>query len=104
MSGALEGFVKSFRLEPYVSMVVSANDVQRGKPDPEPVRLILQRLAVCASEALVVGDASFDIMMGRAAGCRTCGVTYGNQSAADLKKAGAERIIDDFAELVGVVG
>ena len=100
----LEGFVKSFRLEPYVSMVVSANDVQRGKPDPEPVRLILQRLAVCASEALVVGDASFDIMMGRAAGCRTCGVTYGNQSAADLKKAGAARIIDDFAELVGVVG
>ena len=72
----LEGFVRTFRLEPYVSMVVSANDVQHGKPHPEPVQLILDGLAVAAADTLVVGDASYDIMMGRAAGCRTCGVTY----------------------------
>lgn len=98
----LDGFVKSFRLEPYVSMVVSANDVQHGKPHPEPVQLILRRLAVAADEALVVGDASFDILMGRAAGCRTCGVTYGNQPDYELLSAGADCLIDDFADLLSV--
>ena len=53
---------------------------------------------------MVVGDASYDILMGCAAGCRTCGVTYGNQSAAELKAAGAELLIDDFAELTRILG
>ena len=98
----LEDFVRTFRLEPYVSMVVSANDVQHGKPHPEPVQLILGRLAVAAADTLVVGDASYDIMMGRAAGCRTCGVTYGNQSASELHAAGADVLVDDFADLLTV--
>ena len=85
-------------------MVVSANDVQRHKPHPEPVEKILAALHVKSEETLVVGDASYDILMGRAAGCRTCGVTYGNQSATDLKNAGADYLVDDFAEVLGLVG
>ena len=98
----LEGFVKTFRLEHYVSMVVSANDVERHKPHPEPVQKILAALGVAPGEAVVVGDASYDILMGRAAGCRTVGVTYGNQSAADLRAAGADHLIDDFADLLTI--
>ena len=96
----LEGFVKTFHLEHYVSMVVSANDVEHHKPHPEPVQKILGALGVAPGEAVVVGDASYDILMGRAAGCRTVGVTYGNQSAADLRAAGADHLIDDFADLL----
>ena len=96
----LEGFVKTFHLEQYVSMVVSANDVERHKPHPEPVQKILAALGVAPGEAVVVGDASYDILMGRAAGCRTVGVTYGNQSAVDLRAAGADHLIDDFADLL----
>lgn len=96
----LEGFVKTFRLEHYVSMVVSANDVEHHKPHPEPVQKILTALDIRPEEALVVGDASYDILMGARAGCRTVGVTYGNQSADELGAAGADWLIDDFAELV----
>lgn len=96
----LEGFVKTFHLEHYVSMVVSANDVEHHKPHPEPVQKILAALGVAPEEAVVVGDASYDILMGRAAGCRTVGVTYGNQSADDLRAAGADHLIDDFADLL----
>ena len=98
----LEGFVKTFHLEHYVSMVVSANDVEHHKPHPEPVQKILGALGVAPGEAVVVGDASYDILMGRAAGCRTVGVTYGNQSAADLRAAGADHLIDDFADLLTI--
>ena len=96
----LEGFVKSFHLEDYVSMVVSANDVQHHKPHPEPVQKILAALGVEPEEAVVVGDASYDILMGRNAGCYTVGVTYGNQSPAELRAAGADMLIDDFADLM----
>ena len=99
----LEAFVKDFQLQELVAMVVSANDVQHAKPHPEPVRTILKQLNVPPAEALMVGDASYDILMGARAGCRTCGVTYGNQSAADLSEAGADCLIDDFADLLRIL-
>ena len=98
----LEGFVKSFHLEHYVSMVVSSNDVEHHKPHPEPVQKILAALGIAPEEAVVVGDANYDILMGRAAGCRTVGVTYGNQTADDLRAAGADHLIDDFADLLSL--
>lgn len=100
----LEGFVSNFHLEPYISMVVSANDVTHHKPHPEPVQIILKQLQVRPEEAVVVGDASFDILMGRAAGCRTIGVTYGNQTAEELRACGAECLIDRFDTLPQAIG
>lgn len=96
----LDGFVRTFQLEDYFSMIIGANDVQHHKPNPEPVQVILKQLNICPEETLVVGDANYDILMGRNAGCRTCGVTYGNQSSVDLCAAGAEWLIDDFADLL----
>ena len=99
----LDGFVKTFRLEHYVSMVVSANDVEHHKPHPEPVQKILAALGIAPSEAFVVGDADYDILMGRNAGCATVGVSYGNGTVEELIQAGADHIIDDFAKLVDLV-
>lgn len=96
----LEAFVDHFSLRDIVAMTVSANDVTRAKPHPDPVLLILDRLAVAPAETVVVGDTSFDIQMGKSAGCRTVGVTYGNQSAAALSEAGADHLIDTFADLI----
>lgn len=96
----LDSFVRTFQLEDYFNIIVGANDVQHHKPRPEPVQLILKQLNVVPQEALMVGDASYDILMGRAAGCRTVGVTYGNQPAADLHAAGADYLIDDFSDLL----
>lgn len=46
-----------------------------------------------------VGDADVDIMMGNAAGCKTCAVTYGNGSITSLEAAHPDYIIDDFKKL-----
>lgn len=99
----LDQFVADFHLEEYVKMVVSSNDVTHGKPHPEPVLKILSALHISPTETLVVGDATYDILMGRAANCTTCGVTYGNQSADDLRDAGVDYLIDDFAELLSLL-
>ena len=99
----LDGFIHTFHLEDCVGMVVGANDVQHHKPHPEPVQVILKQLDIPSNETIVVGDANYDILMGLAAGCRTCGVTYGNQSAVDLLHAGADYLIDDFADLLRIL-
>ncbi len=96
----LDRFVLTFGFEQLVQAVVSADDVQRGKPYPDPALRVLELTGCKAEEALMVGDASYDILMGRAAGCHTCGVTYGNQTAAQLRDAGADYLIDNFQELL----
>lgn len=96
----LDRFVLSFGFEQLVQAVVSADDVPHGKPYPDPALRVLELTGCKAEEALMVGDASYDILMGRAAGCHTCGVTYGNQTAAQLRDAGANYLIDNFQELL----
>lgn len=96
----LDRFVLTFGFEQLVQAVVSSDDVQRGKPYPDPALRVLELTGCKAEEALMVGDASYDILMGRAAGCHTCGVTYGNQTAAQLRDAGADYLIDNFQELL----
>ena len=60
----------------------------------------LRELGYQADEALVVGDMPVDIRMGAGAGARTCGVSYGNSNRAELLAAGADSVIDDFAQLL----
>ncbi len=99
----LDRFVKTFGFESMVQVAVSADDVLRGKPYPDPALKVLKLAGCRPGEALMVGDASYDILMGRAAGCRTCGVTYGNQSADQLREAGAEWLINDFGKLLEII-
>ena len=91
-------------LAPCFSLIIGANDVQNAKPHPEPVLKTLEALGVPASEAMVVGDMPVDILMGSRAGTRTCGVTYGNSSRAELLAAGANYVIDSFTDLETLLG
>lgn len=75
----------------------------RPKPAPDLATLLLARLGARAEESLVVGDTVFDLEMGRRAGCRTCGVTYGNQDRAQLQAAAPDALIDRFPDLPGIL-
>ena len=97
---SLLDFVRTFGFDKEISLVLGADDVTKAKPDPEPVLLTLKKLGFSASRTLVVGDMPFDILMGRGAGAKTCGVTYGNSSREELQVSGADYVIDDFANLL----
>jgi len=100
-SKSLRWFLQEMGLERYFDFVIGAEDVQKAKPDPEPVLTTLAKMGVEAERALVVGDMAVDILMGSRAGARTCGVTYGNGSREDLLAAGADFLVDDIGELAG---
>ena len=100
-NASLIAYIKNLGLSHLISYVLGGNDVQEGKPHPEAVIRTLQKFGFQPEEAIVVGDTVFDIHMGLNAGTLTCGVTYGNGTRETL--ADATWIIDDFAELLGLI-
>ncbi len=60
-------------------VLVAADDVERAKPDPEPVLRALDQLGLTAAakRTLFVGDSPFDLRSGRAAGTRTAAALWG---------------------------
>lgn len=102
-SVSLRGFLHDMSVEDCISYILGADNVEKSKPDPEPVLKTLRELGIPAEESIVVGDMPVDIIMGLRAGAATCGVTYGNSSRDDLVEAGAGYIIDDISELPGLL-
>ena len=99
-TGSLHAFIDAMGLRDCISYVLGADSVEHAKPHPEPVLRTLRETGIDAAHTLVVGDMPVDILMGRNAGVQTCGVTYGNATRDQLQAAGADFLIDDFAELL----
>lgn len=112
---SLDGYVKQMQLEDIFSSIVAGDDVEHVKPAPDMIFKALKEMKGVKNlevslddvkdmleETLVVGDMTFDVDMAHHAGCKACAVTYGNGTREQL--ASAEWIIDDFAELLEVVG
>ena len=100
---SLLDFVHTMHLEEIFSYILGADDVILSKPHPEPVLRTLEAFDCLPEEALVVGDMKYDIEMGRRAGTRTCGVTYGNGSPQELREAGADFIVNNFEEILTLI-
>lgn len=95
---SLAHYVEILGLSPSISYILGADDVNQGKPDPEPVLKTLDHFHFKPDEAIVVGDTLFDIRMGKNAKTRTCGVSYGNGDIESLQEA--DWVIDQFAKLM----
>jgi phosphoglycolate phosphatase len=79
-------------------------DDHPSKPHPAMLEACLSETGVEAGCATMVGDTTYDIEMGRAAGMRTIGVSWGYHRPSALREAGADMVIDDFAALYSALG
>jgi sugar-phosphatase len=82
------------------AVMVTAEEVTRGKPDPEGYLAAADRLGVDPAEALVVEDAPPGVEAGRAAGAAVVGVTS-THAAPEL--GAADVVIETLEELPGVL-
>jgi sugar-phosphatase len=67
---------------PLPDVLVAAEDVNLGKPDPEPYALASRRLAVAASDCVAVEDAPAGIEAAKASGMRVLAVSTTHPAAA----------------------
>ena len=87
-------------LEGAFGIVVTADEVVRGKPDPEPVRRALEAFPEARpAGAVFVGDSPYDVAAGRAAGVRTVAVTTGPFDAARLAREEPDHLVARLAEM-----
>ncbi len=86
----------------YFDELVTRDNGFKPKPAPDMVNYLLQKMNLAPSDVLVVGDTTFDIDMGTAAGCKTCAVTYGNHSAERLATSKCDWMVGRFDEIAEV--
>lgn len=88
----------SLDLDKDFSCVIDGTMYTRSKPDPECFLKAASCLGVPPGECCVFEDAVNGVMAARAAGMRVVAVTFTNPRAV-LESAGADRVIDSYAEL-----
>lgn len=75
-------------------------DETRSKPHPLMLYQILEESGVHASDAIMIGDTDFDLLMARSASVQAVGVSYGAHPLERIQQANPHRIIDHIAELI----
>jgi phosphoglycolate phosphatase-like HAD superfamily hydrolase len=83
--------------------VVTCEDVTKTKPDPEGILKLMDQLDIKPDEAILLGDHAVDMQAAQAAGIHGIGISHGFGSAAELKQAGAIRIVDDLATVPRII-
>lgn len=97
-SRATAEVLSALALDHFFDVVVGADDAPAIKPDPAHVTIILDRLGVLASQAVMVGDSHNDILSARRAGVATVALSFG-YAHGPVAELGADMVIDDFREL-----
>jgi len=87
----------------YFDVIVTTDDTESHKPDPEPLHYALHALEMSVEDAVMVGDSPFDLRAGRAAGCRTVGVTWGFFDRDTLAQEQPDELVDRVDELAALL-
>ncbi|WP_457608665.1 HAD family hydrolase [Nitratifractor sp.] len=82
--------LEHFGLMEHFDVLIGSEDVQRHKPDPEPVLAALERMGASVDRAWMVGDTCMDVEAALAAGVTPMGLSCGYGEVEDLRRCGAE--------------
>lgn len=88
------------RIAGHVHAIVSMEDTQRGKPDPQVFHLAAERLGVDPARCVVIEDAPVGVMAAKAGGMRAVAVMCAcHHPAEKLHAAGADLVVPTLEQL-----
>ncbi len=96
-------FLEHFDLVKYFDVVVTGLSAEHTKPYPDPILLAAKKMNVAPENCLMIGDTTVDIRAGKAAGAQTVGVLCGFGEEPELRKMGADEIIEDTTKLLEIL-
>ena len=82
---------------------IQTADEHPSKPHPSMVFEALRETALKPQQAIMIGDTTYDMDMARAAGIAALGVAWGYHDVAQLKAAGASRVLASYGEMIAAV-
>jgi|SRR5579884_2523158 len=84
----------------YFDVIISSEDTQRGKPDPQVFLLAAERVGVVPAQCVVFEDAVAGVQAARAGGMKCVAVRcVGHHSEASLRQAGADLVVDTLEQV-----
>jgi beta-phosphoglucomutase len=84
----------------FFDAIVSAEDTQRGKPDPQVFLVAAEKLSVPPRHCVVLEDAVAGVQAAKAGGMKCVGVTFvGHHPDESLRRAGADLVVKTLAEV-----
>lgn len=83
--------------------IISLDEVENPKPDPEPILKALKELSSSAEESLMIGDNSHDIDGGKNAGVRTAGVAWSAKGEDFMASLGPDYMLQHISDLLDIV-
>ncbi len=93
----LEHYVDLLDARDLVDAATSSADVEATKPHPDIVQVAMER--VRSDDAVMVGDATWDVIAAGRAGIPTVGLLTGGFSEAELRDVGADPVFSSLEEL-----
>jgi pyrophosphatase PpaX len=88
----------------HFEVVITPEDVTNPKPDPEPVKLALERLGVDPARTWFVGDSPHDVVAGQGAGVKTAAALWGPFPRRTLEEVGPDRLLERLDEVLALAG
>ncbi len=91
--------LKLLKMDNMFEVIVTPDDTEKTKPDPEPILCGCSRLGLTPEEVIYVGDSIFDMQSGRSAGTKLCAVKYSLTDHKKLLEFAPEFFVDTIDEL-----
>jgi len=99
----IEKALKAKDLKEFFDVIISAEDVKRHKPFPDPLLKAAKILKVKPKECVYIGDSKYEMLAAKKAGMIGIGILTSFYSARELKKHGATYVCKNFREVKSLI-
>ncbi|UCG95233.1 MAG: HAD family phosphatase [archaeon] len=93
----IQTVLDKFYLRKYFDVVVTGDDVKKGKPDPEPYMVTCQKLGLKPEECLVLEDAERGVASAKNAGCKCVAIQNPRTPSQDFSQA--DLVLDSLEDI-----
>ncbi len=97
---ATSSSLEKLGLDSSQTMVLTGDDVEHGKPEPDLFLATAERLGVPIERVYIVGDSVWDLLGARRCHALGVGLRSGGVGDEELQRAGAIRVYEDPADLL----
>ncbi|KRL04454.1 HAD family hydrolase [Liquorilactobacillus oeni] len=101
-SVALQRNLERLEIAQYFRSVCGSDQVAHFKPAPDGILNLIARYKLIKKECIMIGDAIYDLQMGKAAQVRTCGVTWGAHERSLLQNESPDYLVSQVPELLNL--
>ena len=98
-----EMILEKFDLKKYFDFVAGSemNGVRTNKADV--IKYAIEKYNIPVEDAIMIGDRKHDIIGAKKNGLKTIGVLYGFGNECELKKAGADYIVENIENIIDLI-